>query len=241
MRRYVTHAFALLMFALVASVALHGIGYVELDRLRAVTEPAPSSVRSSQLQFIEMEPLADATEATEPPREPPRNPRESSNEAADTTAPVLSQANQPPAIPLPEPSRTPPPEPESTPQPAVPNISNQQVVEQESDDPDVEPPPDARYLAAQNRRVEEETQATETSVRSDSARAEPPPPDQTLTEPPEPENDGRARLDETHPEREVADQASEGGEVGETRPPAPARPAQPSTSPTPPGGCLLYT
>lgn len=242
LRRYVTHAFALLVFALAASVAVHGVGYVELGRLADAPVPsrAPRS-RPSQMEFMEMDPLPPtAPEIPAPPQdrppidEPPsaRPPSERSTETAATAA-------IPPSVLLPLPSpepeeRQPEPEPEATPPPEMPNLLNQQVVEQTSDDPDVEPPPDARFLAAQNRRVEEETQAEETSVRSDSPISEPPPPDETLTESTEPEDVGRAPPEESP--REVAERASEGGEVGETREPPRAEPDRPATSATPPGG-----
>ncbi len=74
-------------------------------------------------------------------------------------------------MPKPKPEVQPTPAPPTPPTPPPP-INNRQSVIQRSQDPNVEPPPDAKYLAEQNQRVEEETAASVTNMQEDSAETQ---------------------------------------------------------------------
>lgn len=114
-----------------------------------------------------------------------------------------------------EPDKVQPPPP--PPPPPPPSEARRQSVTQKSEDPNVEPPPDAKFVAEESRRVEEETVASVTSPTRDDPVPEKSAPQAEN----EPEQAGDARKDER-------------GEVSGGDQPNEAVVAQPSRTPPPP-------
>lgn len=163
--------------ALLASLAVHLPVYEVLgelrDRLFAEAEARRNSV---PIEF----------ELTATPVEPPPSPPVADVGPLQPIVPVdvkpepsprprtRIRAERKPELERQVPLETPKPQPEAvpTPEPAVPTppvvAQNRQAVIQRSADPNVEPPPDARYLAEQNQRIEEETAASVTNMQEDS-------------------------------------------------------------------------
>jgi len=143
-RRYREPVFLAFAIALIASLSVHLPVYEVLgtlaDHLRQLAE---EERRKASLDPVEVE--FDVPTDVEP-RSPTQKKREAARrraEAKKKKALVRRQAQQQREQP-----RTPPPE-----------ALNRQAIQQRSQNPDVEPPPDAQYIAQENQRVEEETVA----------------------------------------------------------------------------------
>lgn len=166
MRRFASHAVLIAAFALVASVVFHGVGVVGLGELTPAPPEPLRTHHNSELEFVEFPPLEPVAVDESDPLDPSRSASPESTAVQVAEEPVIV------APPIAAVQAPPPPPQEAT--PATPT-RNLQSVEQVSDDPSVPAPPDAQFLAAQNRRVEQETAATETRLQSDTPEAAPPP------------------------------------------------------------------
>lgn len=145
--------------ALIASLCVHLPVYQVLGALAEVLladSPEPTAPTTIEFELASTsEDVEDAEETDETEREPP------------------PPAVPPPAVPPPSPVKAPAPErakpervkvvqatpPPATPTPPSPPDQRRLAVTQKSEDPDVEPPPDAQFLAEENRRVAEQTVA----------------------------------------------------------------------------------
>lgn len=184
-RSYLEPAVLVFVLALVLSLEFHFRLYGALGDLAASEEAAarrrPRASSASEVSFE----IGTAAPATSPPKMAPRlrQPRAAEKKAIAAALPKTT----PPPTPTPTP---PPPPPETPPKPPPPE-SNRQAVRQRSRDPQVEPPPNARYLAKENQRVEEETAAKITNTERDDSQSELPrePKSQPLPEPGNAEED----------------------------------------------------
>lgn len=162
-RERVMWVFAL---AVVASLSVHlpmwgALGVLAKwwdDRPLAAAPPASSGVELSMDelpddQFVELDPLESTDD--EEPEEPP----------VEDDAPELPPEPEPEVV-EPEPEPEPEPEREATPPPE--DAMNRRAVQQRSQDPTVETPENAEYVARENNRVEEETVAEVRSLDQDS-------------------------------------------------------------------------
>lgn len=170
--------------ALLSSLAIHLPVYEVLGVLRdRLFAESDARRRSQPIEF-------ELTSAALPEHIPTPAEPEATDELLDIEeklpeqAPLKRTSRPKPLVeedvvkPAPKP-RPKPPEPEreqavaATPKPPAPTppppMNSRQAVIQRSADPNVEPPPDARYLAEQNQVVEEETAATVTNMQEDSA------------------------------------------------------------------------
>ena len=182
---------------------------------------------------------------------------------AEPTPPVADQPEPTVKLPKPKPEKKqakPKPEPqkakeepkkevvELTPQqkaltlpPEPPKEARKQSITQKSDDPDVEPPPDAKYLAEESQRVEEETVASVTSETKND-----PTPQESAPKAAGDEKSGDSREDErgaeqgSKTEQQQRAASRELRQQAVPRPPeppssqAPARPAPPAPAPSQP-------
>lgn len=216
--------------AIAGSLALHVPAYVGLGVLREVLRdeaPAPAAA-PMEIEIVERRPSPTQAEVTEAEPEPIEHEGAVPEEESEPEAPPRDARREPERPDEPEPEvpvivqATPPP-------PAPPPQSQRRVsVAHRSQDPDVEPPEDAQYLAEENSRVEEETKARVTNAQADD-----PEPQVGAAEerPPESEEEGDAAEDE------VADlQDAEGTDERDPTPeeaqlpPPPERPRQSSRS-----------
>jgi len=173
---------------------VHLAGYVGLTTIHVASSHVAVTRPPSELQWLTIEsatePVATVPEDPDPPEpaEPePMRPRRPDpvEELVEPEPQVAAEVPDPIVVPPP----TPEPEPEvAEPPPEIPELS-MHAVEQRSADPSVEPPPDTQYMAAENQRVEEETVAEASSIRSDEAVATPPPPDGDMSDGDEPTDD----------------------------------------------------
>jgi TonB family protein len=113
-----------------------------------------------------------------------------------------------------------------------PEQQRKQSITQKSEDPNVEPPPNAQYLAEENRRVEEETVAKITDETKND-----PEPQAAAPQAPGPEESGDSREDERGHEKggDTNDKVASAAQREPAPPPSaatpPAQPAQPRQAP----------
>jgi len=140
--RYREPVFIAFVIALIASVSVHLPVYEVLgnlaDHFRELAEEAKNE---SDLEPVEVEFDVPDSFTAESPKQKRRQNAKRRAKLQEKMARAVAQANQ---------QRRPPP-PEERP--------NRQAIQQRSQNPDVEPPPDAQYIADENQRVEEETVA----------------------------------------------------------------------------------
>ncbi|MGB5812872.1 MAG: hypothetical protein WBG86_20235 [Polyangiales bacterium] len=142
-RRYREPVFIAFTLALIASISLHLPVYEVLGKLADHLREIAEEERRNAPEPVEVEfDVAESATAQAPNRRkrPNRKRQAKPQSKPQQTAQVQPQPQQQ------QPQR--PPEP-----------LNRQAVQQRSQDPDVPPPPDARFIAEQNQRVEEETVA----------------------------------------------------------------------------------
>lgn len=170
----VPSAFALVA-GLAASLGVHLPIYGALDALGTYWEERPPASEPAEVEFE----FVESTE--EPSAETRETERSDSSEA--TAEPLAALEPETPSVEPerrprvrrrpsrrerdPEPEPEPEPETEAEPQPArppPPQMDERRAVVQRSRDPDVEAPEDARFIADQANRVEEETQARVTNT-----------------------------------------------------------------------------
>jgi hypothetical protein len=171
---------SLLVFAvaLLASLGVHVPVYEVLGALAEVLLHAPKPSEPSVVEF-ELAPLAATPHAQPVEPKPEPAPDAPEPEAAPTPEPPKPEAPTPkPAEPEPQLAMPQPPMPVVPP----PEIQSQQAVEQKSDDPSVPAPENARFIAEENRRVLEETNATVRSFQKDESEPTPAPTPSEATE-----------------------------------------------------------
>ncbi len=140
--RYREPVFIAFVIALIASLSVHLPVYEVLgdlaDHFRALAEQAK---RESDLEPVEVE--FDVSDGfAKAPRPKKRQSVQRRTKAEEKLALAVAQQKA-------EQQRPPP----------IEEQLNRQAIQQRSQNPDVEPPPDARYIAQENQRVEEETAA----------------------------------------------------------------------------------
>ncbi len=158
----VTSGAVVFVVALLVSVALHVGSYGALSALPSEIGSGP--LRSSEVEVTFEESVDEelpAETAAAPPDEetdtPRVQPRRITKNDPIPEPPREREAPRPIPVPTPEEQQPPPPVPET----------NALAVRQRSDDPSVPAPENPRYVAQENRRVEEETIARERSMTRD--------------------------------------------------------------------------
>jgi TonB family protein len=153
----------LMLTALLASLAAHMPPYVGLGALADYFERTESDRAKQKPVEVSFE-VSESTPQVAPPEPPEQVPPTPEKWRPNKKKPKPEEKKV--AAPEPPPKK---PEPEkevaelelqkpAMPEPP-PSIQRKQSITQKSDDPNVEPPPNAEYLAEENRRVEEETVA----------------------------------------------------------------------------------
>lgn len=269
-KRWVRHGAAgggVLMFALFLSGQIHlgamgALWVLEAAQKSEAARPAPIEVAFT----LDEAPAALLAPATvEPVAVPAPNSSANVDQKArqrerdlSVTAAVKPKP-PPPVVPVPVVP------PEARPIPPEQQIVQRQSITQRSEDPSVPPPPDARFVAEQNRRVQEETVARQRNYIEDSQDPHPgrsrteateEPGDATRTEVADREN--RPGEEDTHPRPTagVPQRAPEatafstppeparrgdGRAPGATEEAAPLRAGAPSTQTEAPSGSLVVT
>lgn len=164
------------LLAVLASLAVHLPAYEVLGVLAKVFDgrdrlpPEVATVEFDVAQAPESPPEPDEA----PVEEPPPTPVHAPNDVTAPPTPPRHIASPPPPAP-PEPESPPPEVVPAQAQPAPPHIDtrNPQAIQQRSADPAVPPPPDARFIARENSRVDEETQARLRSLTQDAQETSP--------------------------------------------------------------------
>ncbi len=232
--------------ALLSSLFLHFNMYKGLGALEGLFPPRalpPSEVSfvvldSSEPQPPEPQVAPTETETTQEPapeEAPPERDRRAPRPRRVATPPV---AAPPPPEPPPEPEPvlpTPTPAVPTPPAPPPPPQDERRSIVQHSDDPNVEPPPEARFLADESRQVEEETMAAMRNTLRDDAEQS-----AAQEEPSEADNEGNApdelsadtRDVEGDDSRRVTQHEAEEAPARESEPPSTSRHASDQGSAT---------
>ncbi len=178
MRRYLPSAAVIFALALLVSVLAHLQAYGVLGKVSEwVSADARSRTRAPSQVELEFEPLAEDEPAPEVASNDV-NVDVDIDDSPDPNAPAIPEVRPAPEPPVPQAAQQPlePPRPElalpATPTPPPPQPTapdRRQSITQRSEDPPAEAPPDARFLAEQNRRVEEETVASLRNYQRDDA------------------------------------------------------------------------
>lgn len=220
--RWLSPTVAVFVLALVASLAIHLPVYQVLGILKKWwEEEEAAAARALHPMEIEIVGQTMPTEvaAVQPAIDPTLAPQ---------TEPVAAVPVAAAPVPQAEPEREPEPEEEQervVQQPPPPSHDQRQAITQRSRDPNVEPPPEARFVARENQRVEEETAARIRSYTEDS----PDPTPGATQESSSSRDPGNAR------EQETADQRDrEGEDARQAREPAVRRASEGEAAPTPP-------
>jgi TonB family protein len=171
--RFLRPSIAVFVIALLASLCIHFPIYEVLGDLADRLLNQPVAERHAPVEF-ELAPLgkSDVPEPkpkdTELPPEPKAKDKQAKKEPPPEPQKKLDpQQQQDTAKPLPL------PEPEivkAEPQPVPQRPDNPLAVTQKSDNPDVPPPDDAKYIAEENRRVEQESIATMRNMQRDDPK-----------------------------------------------------------------------
>ncbi len=219
----------LMLLAMLASLGAHMPPWVGLGALRDYFERIERE-KAKQAPLTPAEVSFEIDQAPKPEEPEPELPQEQ-EKAKEKEKPREEKVAEP-EKPKPEPEKvvelkpelkaaelelTPPPEQQR----------RKQSITQKSDDPNVEAPPDAKYLAEENRRVEEETVASVTAEHRDD-----PEPNAAAPQGAGPEESGDGHQDE-----KGADKGSDKGEdkkiAAIEKTPRPQLPSQPPQPPTP--------
>ena len=206
---------SLLVFAaaLLASLSIHLPVYEMLGVLaRALEEELASKppVGPSQIEFELAEPNDDKLDEPKEPQPEDPEKKADAEKVAKRSEPKPDQQKKSepkkPEPPKPEPKKpevvvTPPPQPTKP-------IENKLAITQKTDDPNVPPPENSRFIAEENRRVEEETIA---SVRSLTENDE-----QPNASAPKPEDDQLGNAQEEKP-AELQDLKGEDSRIPDKR------------------------
>lgn len=218
-----------MLMAIVASLGAHMPPYVGLGALADYferTEQAQEKQKPVEVSFeIDQTPpqVPPTPVAPEPPRVVPEKPKPIRKKAPEKQAePEVTKPEpepekrvaelelQKPELPTPPPSR-----------------DRKQSITQKSVDPNVEPPPNAEYLADENQRVEEETVAKITDETKND-----PDPQAAAPQAPGPEESGDSLEEERGQEKGAVESNEQKPSLARNQqPPAPSAPAQrPSVS-----------
>jgi TonB family protein len=166
----------LMIMALLASLGAHMPPYIGLGALADFFEHQERKAEKHAPVEISFE----VSEAPAPPEQPPQEEKAKPEKAKpqEQAKPTLELAKKKEPEPPKQPDLVPPKKEEEKkvvvsevqvpePPPPPPQLERKQSVTQKSEDPNVEPPPDAKYLAEESRRVAEETMASVTSETRD--------------------------------------------------------------------------
>ncbi|MDH5674897.1 MAG: TonB C-terminal domain-containing protein [Myxococcales bacterium] len=174
---------AVFAVALLASLGVHLPVYEALGVLAEVMLNQPKPEPPQTVEF-ELAPLGEIEKEVELPDTQLSADVEGEQAAEDEEPPPELARRKPPPLPEPEFMPTPKPEPEPEPEivkpepPAEPVVvpdepPNRLAVTQKSEDPNVEAPENARFIAEENRRVEEETVANVRNQHEDHEQPDP--------------------------------------------------------------------
>lgn len=169
-RRWLTPAAGALAVALLLSLVVHVQLYGALWVLDILRGPPPRNAPAPM--EIELT-IAGPTPPSEAQPPSASDPVQAPAGVEHSTAPPATRAatrTQPPPRPTPA-TRAEPPVPveerQAERRPPPPDVRNLQSITQHSDDPSVPPPPEARFVARENRRVAEETVARVRNAQRD--------------------------------------------------------------------------
>ena len=185
----------LMLMALLASVGAHMPPYVGLGALADYFEHEEKSKPKLPPSEVSFEIEAPSEPRLEPPKEPEPEPERAlpkSKPEKKRPEGKRAEAEPPPVVEVPKPE-----DPKTSqlelpkPPPPPPVEERKQSITQKSQDPNVEPPPDAKYLAEESQRVEEETVA---EIRDETKND--PNPQAAAPEAPGPEESGDSLADE---------------------------------------------
>jgi TonB family protein len=200
--------------ALLASLSIHLPVYEMLGVLARALDEASAS-RATAPSQIEFELAETPEEKLDKPEEPELKEQEKRAEA-DKTAKRPEPAPEKQKKPKPEQKKPEPPKPElpkpevvvtPPPQPTKP-IENKLAITQKTDDPNVPPPENSRFIAEENRRVEEEMIASVRSLTEND--------DQPNASAPKPEDDQLGNSKEEKP-AELQDVKGEDSRIPDKR------------------------
>ncbi len=230
----------LMLMAILASLGAHMPPYMSLGALAAYFKAHPPPAASAppvEVSFEVDAPADPKPEDPEPekidePKPEKKKPPELEKKAELKPEKKAAPEKPEPELKVSEVTVQPPP-------PPPPAQERKQSITQKSEDPNVEPPPDAKFLAEESRRVEEETLAMVRDQNRDDPLPVPSAPEAAGPEEPgDAREDERGELngsDERTP-RETAVAAREPSAAppapDSSRPAAP-RPAQPAQAPAP--------
>jgi TonB family protein len=214
-----------MLMALLASIGAHMPPYVGLGALadyfehveRAKPKPKPVEV---SFDVAPSEPAQEEPPKVEPPKPEKRRAEKAKPEKPkpEKTPPPVEEPKKPEDLRVSQLELPKPP----------PSELRKQSITQKSEDPDVEPPPNAQYLAEENRRVEEETVAKVTDETKND-----PDPQAAAPQAPGPEESGDSRQDERGQEKggDTRDLvASAARREPEPPPSAPSQPTRPAVA-----------
>jgi len=161
------------LLAMLGSLSVHLPVYEVLGKLAKVFEARDARRASSEttMEFDVAEPpeVSPEVDQTPDPESVPLpvlpTPDSTQHPAAPAHPAVTRQRPTPPEPEAPAPEVVPA---QPTPEPPQVDTTNPQAVQQRSADPSVAPPPDARFIARENSRVDEETQARLRSLTQDA-------------------------------------------------------------------------
>lgn len=221
----------LMVLAIMASLGAHMPPYLGLGALADYFTEQEKKKPKETLPPVSFDILDDKTaEPTPPVVEPPEPPPEKvakQKPEKKKPKPEPEKAKEEPKKPVveltPEQKMVTPPEP--------PKEARKQSITQKSEDPDVEPPPDAKYLAEESQRVEEESVASVTSETKND-----PTPNEAAPQAPGEEKSGDSRDDERGAEKGLKQEQEQRAasrqqrEEALPRPPSRAQPQQQAPS-----------
>lgn len=242
----------LMLMAILASLGAHMPPYISLGALADYFKahpPMKAAAPPVEVSFEVNAPSEPKEEDPEPEQPAPEEPKKKPKKAIKPPEKLAKLEPEKKKKPEPEPPKPelkvsevtvqPPPPP-----PPPPALERKQSVTQKSEDPNVEPPPDAKFLAEESRRVEEETVAMLRDQNHDD-----PQPNAAAPQAAGAEEPGDAK-DDQRGEQKGADKP-EPAEPGPQKPalamrepsapppppdtarPSPTRPAQPTQAPAP--------
>ncbi|MGF1467047.1 MAG: hypothetical protein ACFCGT_13020, partial [Sandaracinaceae bacterium] len=244
-QRLIPAAFVL---ALLGSVGLHLPAYVGLGALKEhLAKLTAAEATVVELEFVDRASDDAAEDRSDADAEEGEEESDRVEEAEDSAVELEPEARptlpsperperperQPEAEPEPEPElATPTPTPARPPPPPPPDASERYAIEQHSPDPPEEAPENARHVAEENRRVEEETIARARNLHLDDPDPEASAPD--APEEGEEAGDSEEDVSADLQDAEGTDRRSPTTAEATREPPPEVAEARPSESPRPP-------
>jgi TonB family protein len=179
----------LMLLAIMASLGMHMPPYLGLGALSDYFKAQEKAHKVEDLPPVEftVDPLPEPAKVEQPvpPKQAKKLEKKKKKEEEKKQKQELAEKEKEkpkPELAIQQPQLEPPPPPPPT---------RKQSITQKSEDPNVEPPPDAKYMAEESRRVEEESVASVTSETRDD-----PKPKAAAPMAAEPEHAGDSRQDE---------------------------------------------